>query len=307
MAVTQVGAKWIPMLLKTAEAGKVSYLTRDGRAHAAVVPVAVGRAYEEQAGLSDSVRAEIAAAVDRARTEITTVLARLDEEVCGHRLPAAADLPEDIPPRVGEPDVDVIISRENGDVEIVPAAETPRPDEESAPGATWVGADDPLLVTLQEQVCGRWGFQAIPWTRIQSAAEHRGVRLTSRAHLHRELRRILGDGAPEPIKQARSWCYVTIELWAAINAALTHHGQPLTYHRPYPAVQAFVDLLPAMLAACEGRDTAPRQDEIAGAIRAAAGVPVPATTASRLGWVAQHYHHHRCPWIDTLGGKPPRT
>lgn len=50
-------------MLDDARAGYVSYITRNGRPAAAVVPVDVGRAYEHQAALPERVRAEIVAAV----------------------------------------------------------------------------------------------------------------------------------------------------------------------------------------------------------------------------------------------------
>ena len=77
MTSTQVKSN----MMDDARAGYVSYITRNGRQAAAVVPVAVGRAYEGQAALPDHVRSEIEAAVDRARDEIAAVLARLDARV----------------------------------------------------------------------------------------------------------------------------------------------------------------------------------------------------------------------------------
>lgn len=70
MTSTQVKSNMMDML-DDARAGYVSYITRGGRPTAAVVPVAVGRAYETQAALPDHIRTEIAEAVDRARAEIT--------------------------------------------------------------------------------------------------------------------------------------------------------------------------------------------------------------------------------------------
>lgn len=90
MTSTQVKSNMMDML-DDARAGYVSYITRNGRVAAAVVPVAVGRAYETQAALPDHVRAEIAEAVDRARAEITAALTRLDSEVRGGRPPAPGD------------------------------------------------------------------------------------------------------------------------------------------------------------------------------------------------------------------------
>ena len=82
MTSTEVKSNMMDML-DDARAGYVSFITRNGRPAAAVVPVAVGRAYENQAALPDHVRSEIAEALARATAEITAALARLDSEVRG--------------------------------------------------------------------------------------------------------------------------------------------------------------------------------------------------------------------------------
>lgn len=90
MTSTEVKSNMMDML-DDARAGYVSFITRNGRTAAAVVPVAVGRAYETQAALPDHIRSEIADAVDRARAEITAALARLDGEVRGNQSSAPAE------------------------------------------------------------------------------------------------------------------------------------------------------------------------------------------------------------------------
>lgn len=110
MTSTQVKSNMMDML-DDARAGYVSYITRNGRPAAAVVPVAVGRAYENQAALPDHIHAEIADAVDRARAEITAALTRLDNDIRGHQSPLQA---------VDTPAVDT------------PAGESPAPDGTTA-------------------------------------------------------------------------------------------------------------------------------------------------------------------------------
>lgn len=86
MTSTEVKSNMMDML-DDARAGYVSFITRNGRPAAAVVPVAVGRAYENQAALPDHVR-----------TEITAALMRLDSEVHGGQSVAPAESAgEDVP------------------------------------------------------------------------------------------------------------------------------------------------------------------------------------------------------------------
>lgn len=97
MTSTEVKSNMMDML-DDARAGYVSFITRNGRPAAAVVPVAVGRAYENQAALPDHVRTEIAEAVARATAEITAALMRLDSEVHGGQSVAPAESAgEDVP------------------------------------------------------------------------------------------------------------------------------------------------------------------------------------------------------------------
>ncbi|MFF5100535.1 MULTISPECIES: hypothetical protein [Actinosynnema] len=71
--------------LDDARAGFVTYIVRNGRRVAALVPVGVGQAFEEQAPLPDHARARAEIApLARAQTEITATLDRLAGTVHGH-------------------------------------------------------------------------------------------------------------------------------------------------------------------------------------------------------------------------------
>lgn len=321
MTSTEVKSNMMDML-DDARAGYVSFITRNGRPAAAVVPVAVGRAYESQASLPDHVRSEIEAAVDRARAEITAVLTRLDDQVRGGQPSTPADQADEDTPTgptapIADPQLDPVVRTPPGDVTNNDGELLRSPGEhglrqlEHAPvdvgvdsqsntePATQADEDNALLAALQEQICSAWVFDVIQWTRIQAGADRHGVTLKSREHLHRKLRKLLGEGVPEQVKRDNTWSYPTVELWAAINDALARNGQPITYYLPYPEVRDFVNLLPTLLTACEGLEAAPRRDELATRMREA-GARVPKPTLPRLHWLAKHRQQSVHHWLDAL-------